>query len=546
MAEGTSNTEINVKQELTPERSLRGHIPNATFGIKNRSILPRSENEKPDLFDCDKWSRELEAIKPDNDGNYGDKSVMKAKNLISRLFENKSILDESFRNGDFKDIEISIGILDRVLNRAYFSIKDNQMLEHTRNIILLGRDAVVNNIENLDKLMEGVDVPPQSKKFVFQTVNSLFQHAMIVDQDRRIPVGFKMKHFERIVGGMVEQRGGLSIDNSFITDCMYSLLYSSSEEESVFVQPFIEKLFADPNPELRNIYYSNFFNALRHGSRWDYSENTVKSIVRNFLSRQVGEVNSGKIIENWQQAWLIKSRGHGEALGRNLSSLYDLEYKRPGIGQALFEQFGISDFSRYPQELLIAQYDERNKKDDVPYGIIINPVNDFNGAFYDNVETFQKLYRQIKDKYRIKVWEVKNLAELVHSINDSRHRYGPISFAIIGGHGTEESINFGEKFRNRNAELLKKDLERKRASSMKLAFTQNPTIILDSCTTGALGGIGQEISKMGAKVIAPPEPIRVMNIEPSIDLNGKIDFRVEYGKSSFSPQVYKEGGLQNN
>lgn len=542
MAEvGVSNIEI--EQNSPPKVSLSGNIspqPEA-----NKVIGP--ENKKPNLLDCDKWSRELKAIKRDNDGNYSDKSVMKAKNLMSRLFENKSILDESFKHGDFKDIEISIGILDRVLNRVFLSTKDSQMLEHTRNIILFGRDAVVNNIENLDKFMGSADISLQSKKSVFQTVNSLFQLKMIVDQDRRIPVDFKMKHFGKIVEDMVEQRGGLSVDNSFITDCMFSLLYSSSNEQSVFVEPFIEKLFADPNPELRNIYYSNFFKALRSGPRWDYSGNTVKDIVRNFLSWRVGEANSEKIIENWQQAWLIKnSHGDGEALGRNLLSLYELEYKRPGIGQVLFEEFGISDFGRYPQELLIAQYDQRNKKDDVPYGMIINPVNDPNGAFYDNMETFQKLYSQIKDRYRIRVWEVKNLEELVHAINDSRHRYGPISFAIIGGHGTEEGINFGKTFGNRNADLLKKDLQRKGADSMKLAFAQNPTIILNSCTTGALEGIGQGISKMGAKVIAPPEPISIMSIEPSIDLNGKIDFGVEYSESSPPPQIYKGGVLQNN
>lgn len=569
MAEGTSNPEVDVKRALIPKRSLRGHIANAISEIKgrfppkrvnettsplaetNREIGP--ENEKPDLLDCDNWSRELEAIKRDNGGNYGDEPVMKAKNLMSRLFENKSILDESFRNGDFKDIESSIRILDRVLHSVLLSTKDNQMLGYARNIIRSGRDTVISNIENLDKFMEDAGVSPQSKKSVFQTVNSLFQRMMIVDQDKRIPINFKIKHFGKIAESMVEGQDGLSADNSFITDSMSSLLYRTSEDEMVFVQPFIEKLFADPNPKLRNIYYSNFFNALREGPRWDYSGDMIKGIIRGFLSDQIGEVNSEKMIENWRQAWPIKGYEEGEALGRNLLSLYELECERPGIGKVLFEQFGISDFARYPQELLVAQYDEGNKKDDLPYGIIINPINDNNGsdsgAFYGNVETFQKLHSQIKGRYRIRVWEIKNLVELVHAVNDSRHRYGPISFAIIGGHGTAETIQFGEEKSILKPALgfgilRKKDIDREGASAVRVAFTKNPTIILNSCTTGALGGIGQEISKMGAKVIAPSQPISIMNIEPSIGLSGKIDFRVEYRENSLSPQVYKEGILQ--
>ena len=73
-------------------------------------------------------------------------------------------------------------------------------------------------------------------------------------------------------------------------------------------------------------------------------------------------------------------------------------------------------------------------------------------------------------------------------------------------------------------------------------FVDNPTIILSSCSTGAEGGIGQELSKrFGAKVIAPKEPTSMAEIHASKN-RGQNEFRFNATYAARdSKKLYKSG-----
>jgi hypothetical protein len=59
-------------------------------------------------------------------------------------------------------------------------------------------------------------------------------------------------------------------------------------------------------------------------------------------------------------------------------------------------------------------------------------------------------------------------------------------------------------------------------------FKNDATIILESCSTGKEGGIGQQLSEaLGIKVIAPKEPTSIGRIKSNLD-NDRVDFDVEY------------------
>ena len=184
-----------------------------------------------------------------------------------------------------------------------------------------------------------------------------------------------------------------------------------------------------------------------------------------------------------------------KAMSEIVYTVSSLEKERPCISSVLQSEFGISWFARYPEELLIEQYDKRGIKD-LPYGIIIYPQADYNQAFYSefsNRNIFERLGDQLKGKYEIKIFEAKNSLELVHALNKSRKEYGKISFAIIGGHGSKDSIVLGNSVFNperKQGVLDQAHVANKGASSLQLAFIENPTIILVSCSTGELGGIG--------------------------------------------------------
>jgi hypothetical protein len=252
-------------------------------------------------------------------------------------------------------------------------------------------------------------------------------------------------------------------------------------------------------------------------------------------------IDSPHAREAWSKAplWEDKGEGKGEcaSFAENLHELTTLEKERPGIGKVLQSEFKINAFARYPTKLLVAQYDQRNTRDGTPYGIVITAMADWNGSFY-NFGAVEALYDQIQGKYRIKIYETEDIFGMITALNSSRKDYGKISFAIIGGHGQPDSITLG------SSNLDKSQITRKGASALKLAFVEKPTIILRSCSTGALGGIGQEISKLDATVIAPSVPTSKLTINAKINSKGKIAFEVEYSPES-SKKTYNLGILSN-
>ena len=72
-------------------------------------------------------------------------------------------------------------------------------------------------------------------------------------------------------------------------------------------------------------------------------------------------------------------------------------------------------------------------------------------------------------------------------------------------------------------------------------FEPDPTVILVACSTGSLGGIGQEISSIGATVIAPeiPTNLKGVNVTRSSE-TGKLEFAVEY-RDSGTERTYIAG-----
>ena len=121
-----------------------------------------------------------------------------------------------------------------------------------------------------------------------------------------------------------------------------------------------------------------------------------------------------EIIDQW-----VSATGHqgGADISANLEKISRLENERPGIAKMLYEKFGIRNFRRYPEEILITQYDQFEDTER-PYGIMVQALADHNGIFGVDNETWQKFFDEIKDKYNFRVFEASGKRELVqHLIN---------------------------------------------------------------------------------------------------------------------------------
>lgn len=207
----------------------------------------------------------------------------------------------------------------------------------------------------------------------------------------------------------------------------------------------------------------------------------------------------------------MNTRIFGDIIMSNIAAIKKLEVEEPGICKFLLDEYGIANFGRYPTEMLLAQY--RNRDDAAhAYGVIIYPKVDWNGSFYGEAQAFEHLFNSVADEFSLRVVECGSKIDIARALITFDKKYNrpdgtghKISLAIIGGHGTKNGIQFGGDRPVDN--LAVEDLAGKGVQRAANFFEDFPTIILASCSTGARDAIGQKLSRQfNAKLLAPTEP----------------------------------------
>ena len=218
-----------------------------------------------------------------------------------------------------------------------------------------------------------------------------------------------------------------------------------------------------------------------------------------------------KIIKAWDQSGAKQNTKERPMLrtkfiigfGKNIEHLYLLEARRPGAAKFLWKEYQLADFGRYPIELLEQQYDS-HEKNDLPYGIIIFPQKDWNGALYSDVEVFRKFLKELEGRFYLRAVECEGKIGIARQLLKLDKRYGQghkIQFAYIGGHANGTEMEFGE---GRMNELTVEDLKGAGIRRASAFFTPDATIMLSACKVGLPGGIGPVMSKeLGLEVIGP-------------------------------------------
>jgi hypothetical protein len=301
--------------------------------------------------------------------------------------------------------------------------------------------------------------------------------------------------------------------------------------EDKFVDGYRDKMKLDPKTlDKPDMDLSRISFALERMLGRVHDRDLAQSII---LEKMKGwGVESGKILEAWGHS--VKKEGASTpfaGITENLPTCLEIESKRPGIMATLSKEFGIMDFGRYPAEMLVAQYDQREDHSR-PYGVIIYPRDDWNGAFMDNVNSFKGLYEQLDGKANVRIVEAQGKISIARRLLALRNKYPErkISFAVIGGHGEKDHIQFGNSLPE--GDLYASDLYGRGVQRTSEFFVPNPTIVLASCSTGTEGGIGQKLSEiMGAKVIAPEKPVKTSKFDAKLGQDGSIQLDVKYSES---------------
>jgi len=219
----------------------------------------------------------------------------------------------------------------------------------------------------------------------------------------------------------------------------------------------------------------------------------------------------------------------GPDVSGSIDSIERLEEESPGAAKLLQEKFGIRNFARYPTELLVRQAEQAENKE-TRYGILINPAGDASGAFTTHRDVWHKMMKQLNEHgYEIRVIEGDKI-EIARKLIELNKEYGDnhrISFSIIGGHGDKDSIQFGGTPEKPSELTISEIFGNRRVQQAMEFFEENPIFILVSCATGADGGIGEELSGLNARVVAPRYDTGLEDIEVTEE-NGVLQFDVQF------------------
>ncbi len=238
----------------------------------------------------------------------------------------------------------------------------------------------------------------------------------------------------------------------------------------------------------------------------------------------------------------------GTRLVDNLRTVLDIERERPGICQVLRNEFGIRNFFRYPPEVLIAQYDNRNN--DTKKGVIVAALADYNGALSQesSKKAISDLFEQLTDReslgeeYGVLVYEIGDTRELIRAIANGRRRSKnkKLSFGILMGHGSETTVELSSFLRtkpNRETILSQTAIQAPIGNAVAESFEKEASILFDSCSTG--NGIVQEASKLGLRVSGPLRNTSLLSFSAS-KLEGRLDIEGNWE----SDKVTYQGGVK--
>ena len=228
-------------------------------------------------------------------------------------------------------------------------------------------------------------------------------------------------------------------------------------------------------------------------------------------------INGIRFITEWGNTYGTTKKDLSDAFRSHLINMIKLENKHIGSVKFLFDEYGIVNFGRYYLNQLIKQYDLREKYED-GHGIQIYTRSDPNGSFMKS-----SLYDTLNNVLGInmKIYECDGTKELRSLLERNSIKHGKIGIAVLGGHGTEDSISLGHS--NQDATLYTSDIiegiEGKEVLTtfgevISKMFQPGSLVILESCSTarGKRGGIARALSFLGLKVIGPTLSCRVHDI----------------------------------
>ncbi|HEY3780318.1 MAG TPA: hypothetical protein VGL56_04485 [Fimbriimonadaceae bacterium] len=207
------------------------------------------------------------------------------------------------------------------------------------------------------------------------------------------------------------------------------------------------------------------------------------------------------------------------------------QFEVPGALDVLRRQFHLDHWERYPASVLANMYDEKEERGN--WGVMIYPKEDWNGAFKHSKQ-ITGLNEVVRKTHNLRIVECGSAEEASDILKELAGKYGPASFAVVCGHGTEEAVHFGD---NEEELLTKSVAEDQFGKALGDSLKAGSEVCLCSCSTAAEGGIAENISDTSGHTVHGPE----------VPTNMKsFGARVKGDRVEFHPQYVEGAGRSVN
>lgn len=191
---------------------------------------------------------------------------------------------------------------------------------------------------------------------------------------------------------------------------------------------------------------------------------------------------------------------------KSFEAMQVLEEEKPGSVKLLHEKFGITNFQRYPAEILLQQLNETDPQKENAF--LAFSVDDHNGAFDDQLAVWQKIYEKQQEKLNFRIAECSNKEDLINQLlvfqQESEKQ---IALMVLSAHGAPDMFQLGSD--GYEDIVSKEDL-----SKIKNIFTDKAQIVANACSAGAINGWVQKISKEAKiKAVGPDAPAAILDVD---------------------------------
>jgi hypothetical protein len=241
-----------------------------------------------------------------------------------------------------------------------------------------------------------------------------------------------------------------------------------------------------------------------------FKRKEVRVIQKDALDKALQEGKDWHYILDEKNGLISVEETYDSAISA-FKAMENLEDKKPGSVKVLHENFGITNFQRYPIDTLLEQ--TKTPDPEKQTSLLVFSSEDWNGAFDtpNHYSLLSKLYENRKDSSNFRIVECKSKIDLARQLIKAKRDFiKPISFALISAHGNNEGFYLSSNDENPERGIIRKEEIEDRSLEI---FTPDAQIITDSCSSGSINGWARTLSRTARiKVTGPDQPAGLNDI----------------------------------